>query len=432
MPCTLAWYYGIKGVKEEVDVLEAILEGYRVVDLSRFAAGPLCSQFLADMGAEVIRIESAMSIEPMRLTPENLERNPEKDPAYHHLNRGKLCIGLDYRYPEGQEVLKRLVRESDVVVENLRPGLLRGHGLDYESLRQVKTDLIMLSLPSAGFTGPLKDIVTYGSTLGGLVGVDSMSGYYGERVLGTQGWYCDWNSPGHAAFAVLGALYNRDRTGQGLHVEVSQWETNISVLGEAFMEYFMNGRVMGTQGNRHRLMAPHNNFPCKEHDTWVSICIETEEEWDAFCEAIGTPPWAAEERFADRVSRLKNQDALDRLIGQWSIKYTREEVTEILQGAGVAAVPVLDAAARFLHPHLQERQIFPEVELPSEDGILIVGGISYKLSETPSRVNRPGPLFAEHNEYVFGQLLGMTEEEVARLVAQGVIYTELREAQKAP
>jgi len=381
---------------------------------------------LSEMGAEVIRVESAEAIEPMRLTPENLERNPEKDSTYHTYNRNKLCIGLDYRYPKGQEVVKRLVKISDMVVENLRPGLLKGYGLDYQSLRQVNPGLIMVSFPGAGSGGWLEDIVIFGTSLGGITGLDSLTGYHDEEVLGTLGWFSDHNSPAIGAVALLAALSYRERTGKGQHIEVAQWEANICSLAEAVLEYGMNGRVMGPQGNRHRLMAPHNCYPCQEPDTWVSICVKTDEEWDKLCQTMGNPAWTEDSRFGDRFARLKHQEALDKLIGEWTIEYPRDEVAEMLQNAGVAAAPVLDSPGRYFNPHFQARHIYPDFELPIDGSTMVVGGTVWKLSDTPGGIRRPGPLFAEHNDYVFTKLLQMSQEEIDQMVREGVIYQELR------
>lgn len=402
------------------------LAGYRVVDLGRYGAGPLTAMILADMGAEVIRVESAESVEPMRRSAENLARDPNRDPAYHNFNRNKLCIGLDYTKPAGAALLRQLVAASDVVVENLRPRLLARHGLDYAALRTGKPDLIMVSLPSAGGPGPMEEIVTFGPTLGALAGIDSLAGYAGGAAIGTQGWYCDWNSPAHAALGVLAALYRRERTGQGVHVEVAQWEATIACLGEAVMEYVMNGRTMGPRGNRHKLMAPHNTYPCQEADTWIAICAKTDEEWRTLCGVMGQAELAADPRFATGASRRQNEEALDAIIGAWTAGYAREAAAEVLQAAGVAAAPVLDAPGRFVNPQLQEREVYRALELP-EGGIMIVGATPWKLSGMPAPAYRRAPDFAEHNGYIFGEVLGLSEAEVKRLTAAGVIYEKLRE-----
>lgn len=412
--------------KDEADAGNLPLSGYRVVDLGRFGAGPLTAMILADMGAEVIRVESAESVEPMRHSNENLEGDPNRDPAYYSFHRNKLCIGLDYTKLEGAALVRALVGVSDVVVENLRPRLLAGIGLDYEALRKVKPDLVMVSLPSAGRPGPLEEVVTFGPTLGALAGIDSLAGYPGGAAMGTQGWYCDWNSPAHAALGVLAALARRDRTGEGAHVEVAQWEATIACLGEAVMDYVMNNRVMMPQGNRHRLMAPHNTYPCKDTDTWISICAKTDHEWRNLCGVIGRPQLADDRRFATCASRISNEAAVDAAIGEWTVQYSREEATEILQTAHVAAAPVLDGPGRFVNPQLQERGVYRLIDLP-EGGVIAVGAAPWKLSGIPEPPYRRAPDFAEHNDYIFNEILGLSKAEVERLTAADVIYDKLRD-----
>jgi benzylsuccinate CoA-transferase BbsF subunit len=240
-------------------------------------------------------------------------------------------------------------------------------------------------------------------------------------VLGEQTPYLDVNSAIHGAFAVLAALYYRERTGKGQYIDMAQIEVGASTIGEAFMEYFMNGRVMGTMGNRNPAMAPHNNYPCKGDDKWISIAVKTDEEWRSFCDAIGNPPWAEDARFSDGSNRLRNQDELDRLVSGWTLEFTYYEVMDILQKAGVAAAPCLDLTERFSDPHFEERETHLQVEHPAT-GVDIIAGIPFRLSETPGAVRRPAPLLGEHNEHVFGKLLGKTREEIAQLIEDKVIY----------
>lgn len=226
--------------------------------------------------------------------------------------------------------------------------------------------------------------------------------------------YADFNAAVHAAFAILAALYHRKRTGKGQYVDMAQLETLISTMGEAMMEYTMNGEVLGTQGNQHPTMAPHGNYPCRGEDKWVSIAVNTEEEWKGFCEAMGNPPWTFQEKFADKYKRLQNRSELDSLVSQWTLNHTHYEVTDLLQRAGAAAAPLLDTEERFFDPHFQKRRVYLEVEHPAT-GMDWVAGIPWKLSETPGEIRCPSPLLGQHNRYVFGELLGMSEEEISRI-----------------
>ena len=397
------------------------LDGLRIVEFGEGAAAPICTMILANMGAEVIKVESLKYLDSMRLSPDNKERDPNKDPWFHCVNRNKLGITIDITNPKAQQLLKQLIKISDVVVENFSPGTMDRRGLGYQSLVEVKPDIIMLSMPTAGNSGPLRDIVAYGPDINGLAGIDSLVGYYQEEVLGTQQAYSDHNSGIHGAFAVLVALYYRKRTGKGQYIEMAQWELLTSCIGEAIMEYTMNGRVLGTQGNRHPTMAPHNNYRCKGEDKWVSVAIKTEDEWRSFCEAIGNPPWTKDDRFADRLSRLRNQEALDKFISQWTINYTHYEVMEILQKAGVAAMPCLDSGERYFDPHFRGRQVYIDYESPTI-GVDIIVGMPWKMSDTPGGIQRPAPNVGEHNDYVFGKLLGLPKEEINKLTEEKVLY----------
>jgi len=397
------------------------LEGYRIIDFGWAAAAPRATCLLADMGAEVIKVETRKRPDPVRFGPDNLQRDPEMDPLFHSINRNKLGILLNLTTSKGIDLIKRLVRISDVVVENFSPGVMERFGLGYGELRKIKPEIIMVSFPGVGQEGPLSDVVTYGPSLASLAGLDSLVGYEGERVLGMQQAYADINAALHGAFAVQIALYHRDKYGEGQRIEVAQIEALLSTMPEPIMEYTMTGRVLGTQGNTNRVMAIHNNYPCKGEDKWVSIAILTEEEWAAFCKAIGDPPWTKREEFADSYKRFLNRKELDKLIGEWTREKTSYEVMEILQKAGVAAAPCADTEERYFDPHLQERQNIVEVEHPAT-GVDFIPNVVCKLSETPGEIRRPAPMLGEHNDYVYGELLGLSKEEVEKLAEEKVIY----------
>ena len=397
------------------------LQGYRVVDFSWVWAGPLLGMILADMGAEVIKVETNKRLDSARLTPGRSTVGPETDFVFHSMNRNKLGITVDMSDPRGADLIRELVKVSDVAVENFSPKGLINLGLKYENLSEVNPKLVMISLPAAGQYGPLSNVVTYAPSLGALCGYSSLIGYPEERVLGEQTPYLDVNSAIHGAFAVMSALYYREQTGKGQYIDMAQIEVGVSIIGEAFMEYFMNGRVMGTNGNRSPVMAPHNNYPCQGEGRWVSIAVRTDEEWKGFCQAIGNPPWTEDGRFSEKHDRLTNRDELDSLVSAWTTGYTDYEVMEILQKAGVAATPCLDLMERFSDPHFEARQVHLQVEHPAT-GIDVIAGLPFKFSETPCEVRRPAPMLGQHNEYVFGELLHKSKEEIAQLIEDQVIH----------
>jgi benzylsuccinate CoA-transferase BbsF subunit len=376
---------------------------------------------LGDLGAEVIKIETRSRIDSMRLSPDNLDKDPDRDPWFHSGVRNQFSITLDMEQPKAIPVIKDLIKMSDIVIENFSPKVMKGHGLDYPALKQIKPDIIMISLPATGHYGPLRDAQTYGPSLTGLAGVDGLVGYYGERVLGLQQAYADVNSALHGAFTVLAALYYKKRTGKGQFIEMAQLEAVVGIAGEAVMEYVMNGKVLGTLGNRYPTMCPHNNYRCSEDDKWVSIAVKTEDEWKAFCQAIGNPAWTNDERFADKYSRLRHQEELDKLITVWTSKHSYYEVAEILQKHGVAAAPCLDTEGRFFDPHLQARKTYLEVDHPTT-GTDFIANSAWALSDNPTEIRQRSPLLGEHNRRIFKELLGMSDEEIAQLEAEKVIH----------
>jgi benzylsuccinate CoA-transferase BbsF subunit len=388
------------------------LEGYRVIDFGWAAAAPRATCLLADMGAEVIKVETRKRPDPVRFGPDNLARDPEMDPLFHSINRNKLGILLDLTTTQGIDLIKQLVRISDVVVENFSPGVMKRFTLDYDELIKIKADIIMISFPGVGREGPLADVVTYGPSLAGLAGLDSMIGYEGERVLGMQQAYADINAALFGAFAMQIGLYHREKYGEGQHLEVAQIEALLSTMPEPVMEASLNNRVLGTLGNAHSLMSVHNNYPCRGDDKWVSIAILTEAEWKGFCKALGDPSWTKKEDFADSDKRLLNRKKLDEHIAAWTVDKTPQEVME---------TPCADTEERYFDPHFQEREIIVNVEHPAT-GVDFVPKVVCNLSETPGEIRRPAPLLGEHNGYVFGELLGLSEAQIEDLVEKKVIF----------
>jgi len=413
-----------------------VLDGIRILDLSRVWSGPLAGRMLANTGAEVILIEAPIGrgssreqLEQMRQSGRHFPYYPDGDPGdqpwnrlgtYNDFNRNKLGITLDLRYPRGQDVFKQLVKNSDVVLENYTPRVMSNFGLDYPALRQVNQAIIMISMPGYGMSGPYRDYPAYGTTLEQHAGFSSMIGYPDSGPYRNQSTYPDPVASINAAGAVMLALLHRRRTGQGQYIELAQIEASLCLLAGPILDFEMNQRHPKRMGNRHPYMAPHGCYRCRGEDAWVSIAVATDEEWQAFCTAIGNPPWTEKERFTNQLSRWYNQDELDKLITEWTSQHEHYEVMHTLQHAGVTAAAVLNAGELINDPHLRERGYFVEVTHP-QAGTHPHPGLPLKLSQNPLESDRPAPCIGEHNEYVFGEILGMTGEEITRLREEQVI-----------
>jgi benzylsuccinate CoA-transferase BbsF subunit len=396
------------------------LRGIRVLDFGWVAAGPSATKILADMGAEVIKVESRKRPDTTRFTPDNIERSPETDPAFHSLNRNKLGITVDMAKPEASGLLRTLAGKCDIVLENFFPGVMKKFGLDYESLCRINPAIIMVSMPGLGNWGPQAETPAYAPGLAALSGLESMVGYKGERALGLQQPYSDYNAGTNSAFAALAALIHRKRTGEGQYIEVAQIEALVACIGEAILDYQVTGKIPGLEGNRHGQMAPHNNYLCQGDDKWVSIAVRTEDEWRKIVKVMADEPRLRDKRFAGLEGRLRHEEVLDGIISSWTIGRTAEEITRELQQAGVAAFPCMDIGDCFVDPHYQEREVFIPIEHPVS-GDEFIANLSWKMSETNGEVYRPAPLLGQHNQYVFGDILGLSQEEIARLEEKEVI-----------
>ncbi len=399
------------------------LEGIRVVDFTWAWAGPYATLLLAFLGAEVIKVERLKRLDHTRLrslmTGPTMG-GPNQSPVFNDMNLNKLSLTLDLTQPRAIEVAKRLVKVSDVVAQNMRPGVMDRLGLSYEVLKEVKPDIIMLSSSALGGTGPEQTYVGYAPTFAAMSGLAYVSGNPDGRPSTLSG-AIDTRVATTSAFAVLAALIHRQHTGQGQHIDLSSSEAISCLVGEVLMDYTMNRRVSERRGNHDESMAPHNCYPCRGEDRWVTIAVSTDEEWQAFCQALGNPHWTEDERFIDARSRWQNQEELDELVSKWTRQHTDYEVTEALQKVGVAAAPSLSGEMVSKDPHSKERGLFVEVEHP-EIGKKLVVGPPWKLSATPARVRQSAPLLGEHNQYVLGELLGMSQDEINQLVKEQVVY----------
>jgi crotonobetainyl-CoA:carnitine CoA-transferase CaiB-like acyl-CoA transferase len=411
------------------------LAGIRVVDLSRVFAMPYCGAYLADLGAEVIKIDThhAQFVDTTRTLngpyPDNVpgERYWDRAGTYQTLNRGKRSLTLDLRSEPALGVLKRLVEVSDVFLENFTPRVMRRFGLDYPHLKARKPDLIMVSNTGYGHSGPWSDFGAMATALEPTHGTGAFMGYLEPDSHGRLGpgsipnkianSYTDFLASWTAQLAVLSALFHRARTGQGVWVDLAMYQVGASFMGEGLLDYAFNGRRTRRLGNRHLSLSPHGCYPSRGKDAWVVLAVRDDADWQAFCQALDQPELAQDPRFADPVVRHRNQDELDGIITTWTSQRDQYEVMERLQNAGVPAGPVLNAGQMLADPHLRARGLFEGEEHPQGTGLgrREYLGRGWKLSDSDVRIRRPAPDLGEANDYVLSEVLGLTSAEIEEL-----------------
>ena len=419
------------------------LEGIRILDMTVVWAGTYCATLLADMGAEVIRLESIKRLPPITRgyipyppkeviegLPAFVAAMPGREPGKRPWNRyplfnahgrNKLGITVDLTQPSGMDIFKRLVAVSDAFVENNVTETMDKLGISYEQMREINPRIIMLRMPAYGNTGAYRNYRSLGVHMEGVIGHTIVRGYEDmDQSSSTNVFAADAAGGAQGAFAMLAALHYRKRAGKGQLVELAQAENMIAYTGRFFMDCSMNGRDSGTIGNRHS-SAIQGCYPCAGEDRWVNITLYDDDDWHAFRGAIGNPHWTEDTLFAAHESRYENQRALDRRISEWTLQRGHYEVMQVLQEAGVAAGPVMDQRDAFNDPHLRQRGVFEEVYHEDVDGSHLYVGAPYKMSDMPIRIRRGPVRLGEDNEYVYKQVLGVSDEEYAEYERLGHI-----------
>ncbi|MDO8615599.1 MAG: CoA transferase [Dehalococcoidia bacterium] len=403
------------------------LSGIRVLDLTQVYAGPTCTRVLSDLGAEVIKVEGLKRMDITRnfVIADNQSEGDYWNRSGYFLfrNGGKKSLTLDFSEEGGAgvDIVRRLVPGADVVAESFTPRVMAKFGLDYESLRKVKPDIIMISLSGYGQTGPWRDYSAYGMGLEPASGISSLTGYRDSDPLRTGISFTDPYSGVAGAGAVLAALAHRRRTGRGQYIDLSEHEAAVPVGGYALMDWAMNQRLCRRAGNRSPWYAPQGCYRCRGDDSWLVITVRDDAEWQAFCDAAGHPEWAGDPRFADVLSRGDNHDALDALITSWTGEQDHLEAMRRLQAAGVIAAAVLSPKQALLDPHLRERGFFQLVDTGDHGRRPAPRQLGARFSAFETDSARTAPKLGEHNRAVLSGLLGMSDEEIATLEEQKVI-----------
>lgn len=405
-----------------MDMSKQALKGIRVADFSWVWAAPYTTLLFAFMGAEILKIESSKRLDQTRegsiSTGDDFE-DYDASPLFNNLNLNKKSVSLDLKDPRGMELAREIVARSDVVVENMRAGVMKKLGLGYEELVKVKPDIIMLSASGFGAEGPYGNYAGFASIFAAFGGVAHLTGYE-DGTPNTMGGVLDLRAGTVAAVALLAALIHRKKTGEGQFIDLSSSECISTLIGSELLEYSMNKRSPSRIGNQDAIMAPHNCYRCKGDDNWISIAVATDGEWEALRGAMGDPEWSQREAYGGTYGRWQHRREIDEHIAKWTAGYTSHELMSTLQGVCVAAMPSFSAEEILSDRHILARGKIVEVEHPLL-GVTKVISPPWKLSGTPAEILKAGPLLGEHNEEILCGLLGMSKEEMQRLEEEGVL-----------
>ncbi len=403
------------------------LAGVRVLEMGQLIAIPWAMKMMADMGAQVIRLESTLRMESYR--GDSLYQNDisgefwNRGGNFYEQNRNKLGITLDLSKPQGLSLLKELVAISDVFAENFTPRVIRNFQLEYDDLRRIKPDIIMVSSTGYGFTGPWANFGATGPATEGASGLAYMTGYADGPPVLPEIPYTDYTAGEQTVFAVMAALVHRLNTGQGQFIDVSQSQTASATVPEALLDFAVNGRTEARMGNQDPDMAPHGCYPCRGDDRWIAIAVADNAQWHSLCGVLQQSAWAQDARFGDKAGRLRHREELDRLVSEATAGWDVRELMERLQEVGVPAGAVLDGKDLLFDKHLMERSFFEVVSHHPSTGMPPLPYVSrpWKMSATPAVPGRAAPVLGEHNEFTLVELLGREKEELAALEQDGVI-----------
>lgn len=396
------------------------LEGIRVADFGWIFAIPHATAWLGAMGAEVIRVESSVAPDLVRfLSGTDGTPGINRSGIFNSINFSRKSVSLNLMNPKAREIAHRLVKVSDIATENYTVGNMKKFGLDYETLRGIKPDIIMLSGTPLGQTGPYANTVGFGPTTQAFAGMCHLTGYPNDFPCGIGGTWPDFAVGTAMVFFILAALHHRDQTGEGQYLDLSMAETVTAMLPEAMMDYFLNWRDDGPIGNRDPGMAPHGVFPVKGDDRWIAIAITSDEEFGALCEVLGFPALAKESRFARLASRLANVDELEREIALRTREFEREVLVQKLRERNLAVGPVYNPVDLMEDPALRESGMLVELVHP-ESGKRVIPGLPVTFSAMQPDY-QPAPAIGQDSEEVLGELLGYSRDEIARLRDEKVI-----------
>jgi crotonobetainyl-CoA:carnitine CoA-transferase CaiB-like acyl-CoA transferase len=400
----------------------APLQGLKVFDLAWVVAGPLVGRTLADFGATVVRVESSQRLDTARVLGPfpNGETDIQASVAYENCNAGKLGLTLDLGREDARAVARDLVAWADVVIESFVPGQMARFGLDYPHLKAINPSVILVSSSLMGQTGPNAQLTGFGNIGAALSGFQRLVGEPGETPFGPFGPYTDYVAPRFTLLALLAAIDQRRRTGEGRHLDVSQVEATVSLISPLLLDCQANGRIAEAQGNRDAQAAPNGVFRTRGPDRWVAITARDDRDWRRLASVMGDAALADDPRFASLKSRKQNEDALEAIVAAWTAGRDAEEVERTLQAQGVPAHVVANTHDVVADPQLAELGAFVRLPHP-RFGETIFDAARFRMSATPARYERTAPTFGRDNTHVLAEILGYPQARIDELNASGAL-----------
>jgi len=406
-----------------------ILEGVRVLTLEQVHALPWGTSFLADLGAQVIRVESSAHLQDRKAGP-----FPDGRPSPEWWNEGgnlayfgtrnKQSLCMDVTTPQGKEVFLKLAKNCDIVTDNFRPGTMERFGFDHESLAKLNPRIITLSSSAYGYTGPWRRAGSRARTVDATCGMSYLTGYEDGPSYRASNNYMDHSVGNNVAYALLLALYQRNKTGEGMRIDLTMQETGVSAIGPAILET-QRGITRSRLGCGHLWKSPHNVFPCRGSDRWIAIAVSTDEEWQRLQKAMDEPLWAADSRFETAQGRWNHRHHLGDLLSEWTQTQDDQELMNHLQSNGVAAGAVLTAEDLVANPHLGERgyiEEFENVNAP-QAGARKYAGRPFRMEGVSFAIRHVAAL-GEHNVETLRDVAGLSDDEITTLANEGIISTQ--------
>ena len=400
------------------------LDGLKVLDFCWVAVGPQTTKYLAEYGATVVRVESSKRPETLRRAAPFAGgiQGVNRSGYFANYNANKYGITLDMRHSRAKDLVLRIASWADLVTENFTPGTMEDWGLGYAQLKEVNPKIVLFSTSMLGRGGPMEKQPGFGPVLSSLAGLTHITGWPDRDPVNPYGAYTDFIGPKFAVTSILAGLDHARRTGEGIHLDMSQLETSLHFTAPLMLDQAVNGRGQARRGNRDHDGAPHGVYPCLGEERWIAIGCFSEREWQELAGVIKRlgEGWAQEDRFATFEARKKNEDDLDQLMAGWTSGWDSLELMHTLQAAGVGAGVVNDTRDLFSDAQLKHRGHFVFLEHP-EMGVYATERSEMELSLTPGSLERPAPLLGQHTHEVLTQIIGLSEEEYRSLEEDGAL-----------